>query len=133
MVRSPAIFLRSKCLLPDGIHLEMKPFFGSWMSVENAVPAQLDLAVRNAGWHFLWIEKACTRNGWGWSDEEAITRAITRALVRAGDKFDAAELSFIRVSRYLGLRIAKVTMYARHIQQGASLDMLDGSPIPQLV
>jgi hypothetical protein len=99
------------------------------MSVENAAPAQLGLAVRDAGWH----EKACTRIGWGLSDEAAITRAITRGLTQTGARFDAAELSFVQISSYLGLYIAKVTIYTRHIQKSASLGMLDGAPIQQLV
>ena len=133
MVRSPAIFLRTGCLLPDGLHLKMKPFATAWMAVENAAPAQVDLAVRDAGWHFMWIESACSRIGWGLSDEAAITRAIAQTLTQTRESFNAAELSFVRVSRYLGLRIAKVTMYTRHIQQSASLGSLDGLPIQQLV
>ena len=133
MVRPPAIFLRAGCILPAGLNLRQAPFDKSWMIVENEAPAQLDLAVRDAGWHFMWIESACSRVGWGLSDEAAITRAITHALMQTRDKFNAVELSFVRVSRYLGLRIAKVTMYTRHIQQSASLGMLDGLPIQQLV
>jgi hypothetical protein len=133
VVKPPAIFLRVACALPDGLHLKQKPFDKAWMSVENVAPAQLDLAVRDAGWHFMWIESACSRIGWGMSDEAAITRAITQALTQTRDRFNAAELSFVRVSSYLGFRIAKVTMYTRHIQQSASLGLLDGLPVPQLV
>lgn len=101
--------------------------------MEDVAPAQLDLAVRDAGWHFMWIESACSRIGWGLSDEGAITRAITHALTQTGDSFNAAELSFVHVSRYLGFHIAKATVYTRHIQRSASLGMVDGLPVPQLV
>lgn len=111
----------------------MKPFTGAWMSVENAAPAQLDFAVRDAGWHFMWIEAAWSRIGWGLSEEAAIRRAVTRALMQTRDNFNAAELSFIRLSHYLGIHIAKVTVYTRHIQPRASFGMFDGSPIQQLV
>jgi len=132
MVRPPAIFLRVDCELPDGLHLQQKPFGQAWMSVENAAPAQLDLAVRAADWHFMWIEAACSRIGWGLSDEAAVRRAITDALMQTRAKFNAAELSALRVSRYFGLCIAYVTVCTRHIQQTASLGSLDGQPIPQL-
>jgi hypothetical protein len=131
VVRPPAIFLRVGCLLPDGLHLKQKRFDKEWMFVENAAPAQLDLAVRDAGWHFMWIEAACTSVGWGLSDEAAITRAITQALTQTRPRFNAAELSFVRVSRYFGLHIAKATLHTRHIQQGASLGLLDGAPVLQ--
>jgi hypothetical protein len=132
VVKPPAMFLRTECLLPDGLHLKMKPFSRAWMSVENAAPAQLDLAVRDAGWHFMWIESACSRVGWGLSDEAAITRAITQALVQTQGSFNAAELSVVHVSRYFGLCIAKATVFTRHIQQSASLGLLDASPIQHL-
>jgi len=132
VVRPPAIFLRTECLLPDGLHLKTKPFASTWMSVENAAPAQLDLAVRDAGWHFMWIESACSRIGWGWSDEVAITRAITQALMQTRERFNAVELSVVHVSRYFGLRIAKATVHTRHIQQSASLGLLESLPIQQL-
>ncbi len=131
MVRPPTIFLRVECALPAGLHLKQKPFDGAWMSVENAAPAQLDLAVRDTGWHFMWIESACTRFGWGLSDEAAITRAITRALAKTLARFNAAELGMVRVSRYFGLRIAKVTVHTRQIQSSASLGLLDGLPVGQ--
>jgi hypothetical protein len=126
VVRPPAIFLRNNCVLPDGLHLKQKPYSSAWMSVENAAPAQLDLAVRDAGWHFMWIEAACTCVGYGRTDEAAITRAGTR------ERFNAAELSVVRVSRYFGLHIAKATLHTRHIQQSAALGLLDGVPIRQL-
>ncbi|MGC2297807.1 MAG: hypothetical protein WA476_03320 [Acidobacteriaceae bacterium] len=131
MVRPPAIFLRTECLLPDGLHLKTKLFAVAWMYVENVAPAQLDLAVRDAGWHFMWIESACSRVGWGWNDEAAITRAITQALMQTREKFNAVELSVVRVSRYFGLRIAKATVHTRHIQQSASLGLLESLPIQQ--
>lgn len=119
----PAIFLRVECALPSGIHLRQKPFDKMWVSVENAAPAQLDLAIRDAGWHFMWIQSACCRLGWGRTDEAAVTRAITRALKQTLARFNAAELGFVRVSRCLGFRVARATLHTRHIQECASLGM----------
>lgn len=132
MVRPPAIFLRTECLLPDGLHLKMKLFATEWMSVENVSPAQLDLGVRDAGWHFMWIESACSRLGWGRTDEMAGNRAITRALAQTEAKFNAAELGILHVSRYLGFHVAKATLHARHIQQRASLGPIEELSLRQL-
>jgi hypothetical protein len=132
VVKSPAILLRVECTLPEGLHLQQKPFNRAWMSVENAAPAQLDLAVRDAGWHFIWIESAFSRFGCGWRDEAAVTRAITRALTHTLAKFNAAELGLVRVSRYFGLRVAKATLHTRHIQEDASLVLIDDSAAQQL-
>jgi acetolactate synthase regulatory subunit len=102
------------------------------MCVENAAPAQLDLAVREAGWHFMWIESACSRLGWGRTNEVAANRAIARALAQTEARFNAAELGVLRVWRYLGFRICKATLHARHIQQRASLGLIDELSIRQL-
>lgn len=100
--------------------------------MENAVPAQLDLAVREAGWHLMWIESACSRLGCGRTDEAAGNRAIARALAQTKARFNAAELGMLRVSRYLGIRIARATLHTRQIQEGASLGLIDELTIRQL-
>ena len=132
MIRAPAIFLRVGSILPNGLHLKQRPFGIEWMSVENVAPAQLDLAVREAGWHFMWIESACSRLGCGRTDETASRRAITRALAQTQKRFNAAELGVVRVGRYLGFRIAKATLHARHIQERASLGLIDELTIRML-
>jgi hypothetical protein len=71
VVKPPAVFLRFRCVVPNNLHLKQKPFDKAWMSVENATPTQLDLAVRNAGWHFMWIESAFSRLGCGRTDKLA--------------------------------------------------------------
>ncbi|MGA8163212.1 MAG: hypothetical protein WA399_12050 [Acidobacteriaceae bacterium] len=118
--------------MPNGLHLKQEPFDKAWMSVENAAPAQIDLAVREAGWHFMWIASACSRLGCGRTDEVAARRAITRALAQMKSRFNAAELGGLRFTRCLGFRVAKATLRARHIQQRSSLSLLDELTIQQL-
>jgi len=132
VIRAPAIFLTVGSILPSGLHLKQQAFSKEWMSVENVAPAQLDLAVREAGWHFMWIESACSRLGCGRTDETAGKRAITRALAQTQKRFNAAELGVVRVGRYFGFRIAKATLHARHIQERASLGLIDELTIRML-
>jgi hypothetical protein len=132
VVRVPAIFLRVGCILPNGLGLRHNAFGTEWMSVDNAAPAQLDVAVRATGWHLMWIESARSRMACGRTDEVASTRAITRALAQTETRFNAAELGVLHLSRYLGFRVAKATLYSRHIQQRASLGLVDELTIWQL-
>lgn len=132
MITSPAIFFRVGSLLPQALHLKQKRFGKQWMLAEDAAPAQLDRAVRNAGWHFLWIDSACSRRGYGRTDESATYRAIARALSHTEARFNAAELGSVRVSRYLGLHIAKATLHTRHLQQNESLNRIDKKTIRRL-
>jgi hypothetical protein len=90
------------------------------------------LKVRNAGWHFMWLEDAYARFGVGRTATSAIDKAIASALDRIKDRFNAAELESVSVSKYPGFWVAKITLYARQIQHQASLSLVDGMTIRQL-
>jgi len=92
----------------------------------------LDEKVRNAGWHFMWLEDAHSSHSVGATETSAVTKAIARALNRIKDRFNAAELESIKISKYPGFRIAKITLHTRHIQQHASLGLVDEMTIRQL-
>jgi hypothetical protein len=125
------MFLRAGCILPDGLDLIQEQFCGTWMSVKDTVAAALDLKVRNAGWHFMWLEDAYARFGVGRTATAAIDQAIARALDRIKERFNAAELDSVSVSKYLGFRVAKITLYARQIQLQTSLSLVDEMTIRQ--
>lgn len=126
------MFLRTGCALPDGLDLIQEPFSSTWTSVKDTMATTLDLKVRNAGWHFMWLEDAYARFGVGRTAAAAIDKATVRALDRIKDRFNAAELNSVSVSKYLGFRVAKITLYARQIQSQASLSLVDEMTIRQL-
>ena len=126
------MFLRTGCTLPDGLDLIQEQFYGTWMSVKGTMAAALDLKVRNAGWHFMWLDDAYARFGVGRTSTAAIDQAIARALDRIKDRFNAAELDSVSVSKYLGFRVAKIKLYARQIQLQTSLGLVDEMTIRQL-
>jgi hypothetical protein len=125
------MFLRMGCVLPDGLGLIQEQFCGTWMSVKDTMAAALDLKVRNAGWHFMWLEDAYAHFGVGRTATAAIDQAIGRALDRIKERFNAAELDSVSVSNYLGFRVAKITLYARQIQLQNSLSLVDEMTIRQ--
>jgi hypothetical protein len=127
-----AMFLRTECVLPDGLDLIQERFCGTWMSVKDTMAAALDVKVRNAGWHFMWLEDAYVRFGVGRTATSAIDKAIASALDRIKDRFNAAELESVSVSKYVGFWVAKMTLYARQIQHQASLSLVDEMTIRQL-
>ncbi len=126
------MFLRAGCVLPDGLDLTQEQFCGTWMSIKGTIAADLDLKVRNAGWHFMWLEDEYARFGVGRSASSAINKAIIRALDGVKVRFNAAELDSISVSKYLGFRVAKITLCARQIQLQTSLSLVDEMSIRQL-
>jgi hypothetical protein len=127
------MFLRAGCVLPDGLDLTQEQFCGTWMSVKDTMAPALDVKVRNAGWHFMWLEDVYARFGVGRTATSAIDKAIARALDRIKDRFNAAELDSVSVSKFLGFRVAKIKLHSRQIQQQASLSLVDEMTIRQLV
>ncbi|HTW49712.1 MAG TPA: hypothetical protein VMD92_17275 [Acidobacteriaceae bacterium] len=90
------------------------------------------MALRGVGWHFLWVEKASTRFGYGRTESAALSHATTRALHRIGDRFNVAEVDSVRISGFPGFRIARVTAHARQIQQQAAPTAIDPVSIRQI-
>jgi hypothetical protein len=125
------MFLRTGCMLPDGIDLRQEQFCEKWMSAEDTTAAALDVKIRNAGWHFVWLQDAYSHFATGGTAESAVSKAINLALHQVKGRFNAAELDSINVRKYPGFQVAKVTLYARQIQQLASLGLVDEMTIRQ--
>jgi len=81
----------------------------------------------------MWLEDVYARFGVGRTATSAIDKAIARALDRIKDRFNAAELDSVSVSKFLGFRVAKIKLHSRQIQQQASLSLVDEMTIRQLV
>jgi hypothetical protein len=127
-----AIFLRTGCILPHGMELIQKRFDEKWMSVENATAAALDVRVRNAGWHFMCLQTAHSRVGIGRTAESATSKAMALALKKTDVRFNAAELGLVKVTRYPGFHVARLTLHTRQIQEHASLGLVDEMVLRQL-
>ena len=116
-----AIFLRKDCLLPSGLGLIQKQFCESWMSVEDTTVAALETKVRSTGWHFMWLMEAYSCLGVGRTAESARGRAITLALSKVKQSFNAAELGLVKFTKYPGFQVARIILHTRQIQQHVSL------------
>jgi hypothetical protein len=127
-----SMFLRTDCVLPDAMGLIQRRFGERWVSVENATGATLDVQVRDAGWHFMYLLVAHSRVGLGRTVESATSRAMTRALTQTEERFNAAELGPVRVKRYPGFYVARATLHTRQIQQETSLGLVEYTVLRQL-
>jgi hypothetical protein len=131
-VKLNAMFLRTGCILPDGMGLIQTRFGENWMSVENATAATLDTRVRNAGWNFMCLQTAHSRVGIGRSAKSATTKAMALALKQTEGRFNAAELGVVKVTKYPGFHVARATLHTRQIQQHASLGLVDEMVLRQI-
>ena len=130
-MKQQAIFLCTGCLLPDGLDLMQEKFDNTWSYAGDTTASGLDLRIRNAGWHLMWLVGTYSRHGFGRTAKTAISKAIMLALGEVKARFNAAELGSVSVSRYPGLQIAKVTIHMRQIQQQSSLGIVDEMSIRQ--
>lgn len=126
------MFLRTACLLPDGLDLAQKRFSEAWMSMEETTSGALDVKVRSAGWNFIWLKDVCSRFAVAQTETAAIAKAIARALKMIKSGFNAAEFDSLSVLRFPGFRVAKVTHRARQIQQDPLLSLAGEMTIRQL-
>lgn len=117
-----SVFLRKGCILPNRLDPLQESVGDKWTIVEDLAAPVFDTMIRQAGWHFMWIQDSCARRGFGMTREDATDRALTHALDGIAKRFNAAELDSIQVAKYLGLHIATVTVQPRQIQQQTSLD-----------
>ena len=127
-----AMFLRAGCILPPGMELIQTRFDQKWMLIENATAATLDARIRNAGWHFMFLQTAHSRHGIGRTAESATSKAMALALEQTDSRFNAAELGLVKVTKYLVFHVARATLHSRQIQQGASLGLVDEMVLRQL-
>jgi hypothetical protein len=117
------MFLRTGCTLPSQLKLRDQSFCAGWTEAIDTLVAQMDAGVRKSGWHFIWIEGSHSGFGLGRTPESAIHRALVRALSKVKESYNAAELGSLRITNCLVFQIARVTIHARQIQEGASLDL----------
>lgn len=120
-----SVFLRSGCILPDGLDLLTERVGENWTIVEEITAPVLDTMIRRMGWHFQWVLRPCSRRGFGLTEESAVQRALARALKGVAGRFNAAELIAVQTTKYLGLHIASVALQPRLIQQYTWLDFPD--------
>ena len=126
------MFLRAGCILPPGMELIQTRFDQKWMLIENATAATLDARIRNAGWHFMFLQTAHSRHGIGRTAESATSKAMALALEQTDGRFNAAELGLVETTRYPGFHVARATLQTRQIQQSASLGLVDEMVLREL-
>jgi hypothetical protein len=101
------------------------------MSVEDTTTSAFDIKLRTANWHFIWLTEAHFCLGIGRTAESACNNAIAMTLKKVQQRFNAAELSFLKITKYPGFQVAKVILQSRQIQQHASLGFVDEMPFEE--
>jgi hypothetical protein len=127
-VRPHSVFLRKDCILPDHLEPLQEPVCENWTMVQEIAAPVFDSVIRQSGWHFMWINGASIRRGFGTTQQNATSRALTHALQGVRRRFNAAELDSVQVTRYPGFFVANVSVQPRQIQHDSSLDAPNEGP-----
>jgi hypothetical protein len=87
---------------------------------------ELSARVRELGWHCVWLCGAFSRISVGMTAESASSKALRAGLDAVSTHFNAVEVDTIRVAKYRGFCVARVTIHSRQIQQDATLSSPNG-------
>jgi hypothetical protein len=118
-----SIFIRDPFVSPPGVSVETHTGeHDGWLEVSQKEQLSLDLKIRDAGWHFMWLTGPISRRGFGWSFAAARSHSIRRSLSVVNPFYNVAEIGKANGFSALGLHISRVTLHARQIQAGAELD-----------
>jgi hypothetical protein len=126
-VKLHSVFLRKGCILPNRVDPLQESVDDQWTMVEEIASPVFDAKIRQAGWHFMWVNGCSARRGFGTTRENATSRALIRALKGVARRFNAAELDAVQVAKYPGFYIAKVAVQPRQIQHHTAMEMADAS------
>jgi hypothetical protein len=117
-----SVFLRLNCVLPDSVDIGRHAFGKRWSRVEGLSSLDLDVIIRHAGWHYIWLTGDNSCRSWSRTSEVAIDKALTRALTAVPHDCNAAEIDSIKMATFAGFWIANVTLQGRRIQQSTFLE-----------
>jgi len=120
-----SMFVRGRIELPDDLKLVTEEFREGWNFVDSGDAPWLDKEIRTRGWHFIWIAEGLLRSGVGKTSQEAIAGALKLALRRVGERFNAAEVGYIELTKYPWFVLARVRVYPYQIQQNAALSVFN--------
>lgn len=108
--------------LPEKLNPLLKSVGDNWNLVEEITAPVFDTMIRQAGWHFMWMQGPCSRRGFAFTQEEAPFRALARALRGIRTRFNGSELDSVQITKVLVIHIARVTLHSRQIQRQTSLE-----------
>lgn len=115
------VLLRGNITLPDDLKLATAEFQEGWSLVQSGDASWLDKRVQKSGWHFIWIAEKSLRGGVGQTSREAIASALKFALRGVNERYNAAEVEYIKLTQYPWFFVASVRVYPYQIQQSENL------------
>jgi|HubBroStandDraft_1064217.scaffolds.fasta_scaffold390603_1 hypothetical protein len=128
------VLTRVTAALPNSLRISTEDFQEGWSFVTSGDVHRVDKAVRDCGWHFIWVAEPSQRGGVGQTEQVAVVSALKLALRRVNPGFNAANIDNIVITKYPWFFIAKIKIYPCQIQQGSVLKTSNRAiPLPVAV
>lgn len=119
------VFFRMGAHLPKSFASWQAASFRGWTTSVSASAHDVDMHTRAQGWHFMWLAPSVDRLAFGMSADSAFRKAMRLSLDDLIGRFNVAELVKVERRSLFGLHSARVRLASRHIQQCASLGLVD--------
>jgi hypothetical protein len=117
------VLLRAQAELPAGFKLAQQTFSAGWSFMRLGDVGRLEKMVRGRGWSCIRSAEGQLHGGVGKTSQEAVSSALSLALLQLNTHFNAVEVEGIEVSSYPWFVLARVRVYPYRIQEGAELIM----------
>lgn len=122
---SGSVLFRLGTLFPKTFTSPGRSIYSGWITSESDSSHDVDQRIRGLGWHFMWLSLYSTRVGVGRTEAAALKKAMHSGLHHLNVRFNTAELMDVAVRKYPGFCVARVKLASRHIQEHASLGLVD--------
>ena len=118
------VLLRARVEVPACLKLATREFREGW-SFMTGDASQLERKIRTRGWSLIKIADGTLKSGVGETSQEAIASALTLAVRRLSEHFNALEVEHIYLTQYPWFFLARIRIYSYRIQQSAALPVPD--------
>jgi hypothetical protein len=111
-------------LVADGLVLTKKsrPFVQGWTLLEDKRAREIEVDLREGGWHFFYLVSDVQAAGIARSPEGAVRKALEKVCAKGRENgVNAVEIASVRRTDILGFHRAKVVAKLRHIQESPYL------------
>lgn len=123
-IKTGHVLIRTSARLPKHMGLSGTLLNQGWMLLSENVHS-FDSKVRTADWHFFSITEEKRACAVARRMEDAVARALRRALRRIKGRYNAAEICEIQQWSIAGLSFCRVSVATRHVQYGPILALTE--------
>ena len=117
-IKSGAMLIEGKALLPVSLMLESERCSEGWIWLKNLDRYRLARKVRDRGWNFFSIRGEVKARAFGLDVEKTTRRALARVLADPKSAaFNCLEITEVVLLRFLGLPYVSISARPRHIQE----------------